>query len=67
MSEGKKGEKMRRREGKMKMRGWKGGRKRETEKEKHKSKDKQMYVEEIYISSGIAIAGKELQEKQLKK
>ena len=40
ISEGKKGEKMRRREGKMKMRGWKGGRKRETEKEKHKSKDK---------------------------
>ena len=40
---------------------------KEREKEKQKSKDKQMYVEEIYIYSGIATAGKELQEKQLKK
>ena len=40
-----------------------GGKKRE--KKKQKSKDKQMYVKKIYIYSGIAIACKELYEKQL--
>ena len=29
------------------------------------SKDEQMYVEKIYIYSGITTAGKELEEKQL--
>ena len=34
-------------------------------KKKQKRKDEQMYVEKIYIYSGIATAGKEQQGKQL--
>ena len=39
--------------------------KKKREKKKQNSKIKQMYVETIYIYSGIAAANEELQEKQL--